>query len=212
MDMWSTGCIFAELLSLIKENIDQNIKNGQSNNPILFPGVSCFPLSPRHFKDPWKNENDQLNMIFDLIGTPTMKDIVNIEDKQARMYLTNKIIPKNKKRKDFKFKFPICDVNTLDLLEQFLFFDVAKRITAEKALKHKFFHDIRDHTVEARNPRTKFEFEDNDDITGKMLTDLIVKEIDFYKKKHDNTPSLASETLQSRAVSAITSASKSEMV
>ena len=41
IDMWSVGCIFAELLSMVAENFPDAF----SRVP-LFPGKSCFPLSP----------------------------------------------------------------------------------------------------------------------------------------------------------------------
>jgi mitogen-activated protein kinase 1/3 len=41
MDMWGTGCVFAELLEMIKEN-----QPAIENRTPLFPGNSCFPLSP----------------------------------------------------------------------------------------------------------------------------------------------------------------------
>lgn len=41
IDIWSVGCIFAELLSMMEENFPDPF----SREP-LFPGKSCFPLSP----------------------------------------------------------------------------------------------------------------------------------------------------------------------
>ena len=41
IDIWSVGCIFAELLSMIVENCPDFF----SRVP-LFPGKSCYPLSP----------------------------------------------------------------------------------------------------------------------------------------------------------------------
>jgi mitogen-activated protein kinase 1/3 len=41
IDVWSIGCIFAELQSLLK----RNAKTFLDRKP-LFPGESCFPLSP----------------------------------------------------------------------------------------------------------------------------------------------------------------------
>ena len=41
VDIWSYGCIFAEVLNMIKENAPN-----YSNREPLFPGESCFPLSP----------------------------------------------------------------------------------------------------------------------------------------------------------------------
>lgn len=41
IDMWSVGCIFAELLGMMKESAATYL----DRRP-LFPGKSCFPLSP----------------------------------------------------------------------------------------------------------------------------------------------------------------------
>jgi len=41
IDVWSLGCIFAELLGMIKENAPTFLDRSP-----LFPGTSCFPLSP----------------------------------------------------------------------------------------------------------------------------------------------------------------------
>ena len=41
VDMWAVGCIFAELLGMMKENAPTFM-----DRKPLFPGKSCFPLSP----------------------------------------------------------------------------------------------------------------------------------------------------------------------
>lgn len=41
IDMWSVGCIFAELLGMMKESAPTYL-----DRKPLFPGKSCFPLSP----------------------------------------------------------------------------------------------------------------------------------------------------------------------
>lgn len=46
--MWSMGCIFAELLWTNEVNINPN---KVSRRRILFPGNSCYPLSPRNGQD-----------------------------------------------------------------------------------------------------------------------------------------------------------------
>lgn len=69
VDMWSIGCIFAELLSMQVESCPRY----QERVP-LFPGRSCFPLSadrPTTYSD----KLDQLNVIFNVIGTPGEDDI-----------------------------------------------------------------------------------------------------------------------------------------
>ena len=41
IDMWSVGCIFGELLGMVKENV----RSYKERKP-LFPGKSCYPFSP----------------------------------------------------------------------------------------------------------------------------------------------------------------------
>jgi len=64
IDVWSVGCIFAELLGMMKESAATYL-----DRKPLFPGKSCFPLSPdKHVKEekggfPF-SKNDQLAVIF----------------------------------------------------------------------------------------------------------------------------------------------------
>ena len=47
IDVWSVGCIFAELLGMMKESAPTYLERRP-----LFPGKSCFPLSPdKHVKE-----------------------------------------------------------------------------------------------------------------------------------------------------------------
>lgn len=47
IDTWSVGCIFAELLGMMKESAPTYLERRP-----LFPGKSCFPLSPdKHVKE-----------------------------------------------------------------------------------------------------------------------------------------------------------------
>ena len=70
IDMWSVGCIFAELL--------QTLDPGKRPQP-LFPGKSCFPLSAKRnekhhierFGEEFRAETHQLMKIFEVIGTPS---------------------------------------------------------------------------------------------------------------------------------------------
>ena len=74
IDVWSLGCIFGELLNMKKE---QEIH--YADRKPLFPGASCYPLSPeknpeRKVKGELFGNNDQLNSIFDIIGSPNEDD------------------------------------------------------------------------------------------------------------------------------------------
>lgn len=68
---------------MMKENVPV-----QGDRKPLFPGKSCFPLSPDKTPGPVKlndkgfriNEGDQLNVIFDIIGTPKEEDLSFVTD------------------------------------------------------------------------------------------------------------------------------------
>ena len=91
VDVWSAGCIFAELLGMQKENV-QNYRDRVA----LFPGKSCYPLSDDHmdnedknsmFVERSKDQVDQLSVIFDVIGSPSDEDIKEIESQNIKNFL-----------------------------------------------------------------------------------------------------------------------------
>jgi mitogen-activated protein kinase 1/3 len=57
IDLWSTGCILSEMICST-----ENYKNLQesSTDRFLFPGSSCFPLSPC---EKMKNSNTDKNIV-----------------------------------------------------------------------------------------------------------------------------------------------------
>lgn len=140
VDIWGAGCVFAELLQMIKEN---NVNC--SDRVALFPGTSCFPLSPQvkqnskgeieHF-----NSGDQLITICKLLGNPTEEEASFITDLGAKQYMT--LIPKNKGI-DLIEKYPACTFEELDLLKKMLSFSPYCRITAKEAIRHQYFVNVR---------------------------------------------------------------------
>jgi len=109
VDIWSVGCIFAEMI------------NGRP----LFPGSS---------------EQDQLLRIFKTLGTPNAKSWPGVVD-----------LPEFKQADQFP-KYPAqslkkvvrrLDAAGLELLGRMLQFDPARRISAEAALKHPYFKDLK---------------------------------------------------------------------
>jgi mitogen-activated protein kinase 1/3 len=58
VDIWSIGCIFAEILGMMKDNTPDYL----DRRP-LFKGKCCFPLSPLS-SDKLNREDDQLAKIF----------------------------------------------------------------------------------------------------------------------------------------------------
>ena len=180
VDMWSVGCIFGELLQMLRENL----RSYQHRKPI-FPGQSSIPLSPP--SDPFPSM-DQLTVIFGIIGTPTPEEILNIDNERAATYL--KQIPKCLPS-PLKNMYPGADEQALSLLRGLLQFDVEKRITVDEALSHPFIQHVRDEQNEKKFDKIlnkiktqnslNFEFED---IKMKMDTyrSLIIEEVLRYNK------------------------------
>jgi len=86
--MWSVGCIYAELMNMLKENAPTFLDRSP-----LFPGSSCFPLSPDRSNNTVKkggfphSHSDQLNVIFSVLGTPSEEDMDFVTDSKAIEYL-----------------------------------------------------------------------------------------------------------------------------
>ena len=94
IDVWSLGCIFAELLGMLAGNIP----NSKERAP-LFQGHTCYPLSPCKDHDKTTCEDgggnnyhvyynrgsrDQLNIIYNLLGTPSEVEITKLDKQDAR--------------------------------------------------------------------------------------------------------------------------------
>jgi mitogen-activated protein kinase 1/3 len=87
IDLWSFGCIFAEFLMAASPSKELKV---------LFAGKSCFPKSPtkkdvvieagtkKHYMISY---DDQLNKIFDIIGTPSEDDMSWIEEENVKEYV-----------------------------------------------------------------------------------------------------------------------------
>lgn len=106
IDMWSAGCIFAELLL---------------RKPIL----------------PGKNEFEQIDMIFKLLGTPDEQSWPGCKTLQYYDMILSQAPRKYQSR--FDEKFASLDVHAKDLLRKLLAMDPEKRISAMDALDHDYF-------------------------------------------------------------------------
>lgn len=140
VDTWAIGCVIGEIMKMIRSSDSKPIAHGA-----LFPGYCCYPLSPAD-KDQGEvngfpfNKDDQLFYILELLGSPDPNsDLKFISDKEALEYI--KSIPKHKRSRLHEM-YPNADLDGIDLLQQLLTFDPAKRISIEKCLKHPFFSDV----------------------------------------------------------------------
>ena len=183
IDVWSAGCIFAELLSMIKENTPTYL-----DRKPLFPGDSCFPLSPNHKvklnKQGFPNSNtDQLSVIFDVIGTPTEDEMAFVTDAKALEYL--KTFTK-RDRKDLSSQYPAAGKEGIDLLVKMLSFNPFMRPSVSDCIEHPFLEKSRDKVKELKaNAPATVEFESEKELTEEQLRGLFLKEVEYYKQnKH----------------------------
>ncbi|RWR86353.1 mitogen-activated protein kinase 10-like protein [Cinnamomum micranthum f. kanehirae] len=90
----------------------------------LFPGTSSL---------------DQLHLITDLLGTPSLDTISRIKNVKARRYLSSM---RKKQPVPFALKFPNADSLARKLLKRLLAFDPKDRPTAEEALADAYFNRL----------------------------------------------------------------------
>eukprot|EP00471_Norrisiella_sphaerica_P004587 CAMPEP_0184487304 /NCGR_PEP_ID=MMETSP0113_2-20130426/9729_1 /TAXON_ID=91329 /ORGANISM="Norrisiella sphaerica, Strain BC52" /LENGTH=626 /DNA_ID=CAMNT_0026869561 /DNA_START=429 /DNA_END=2309 /DNA_ORIENTATION=- len=177
IDMWSVGCVLAELLLMQKENSPD-----YRNRMPLFSGKSCFPLSaddPLAYRDP----EDQLSVIFDVLGTPSRQEIKALLSERARTYLSS-LAPKP--ARDLCSLFPGADPLALNLLSNLLKFSPSERLTADEALRHRYHSEIRDVVAEFKSfsSPVRFEFEGRP-LTMQLVKDLIFQEVNYHNPELD---------------------------
>jgi mitogen-activated protein kinase 1/3 len=121
IDNWSVGCIIAEIFQLEKPP-----SFGNPRKP-LFPGRSCFPLSPSH-RTCFKDMTDQLNVIFGICGTPTPDQIEDLEaedDVKSYLKVLHPVEPS-----DLRARFESMPDEAIDLLQGFLKFLARDRLSS----------------------------------------------------------------------------------
>mmetsp|Transcript_54976 Transcript_54976/g.117323 ORF Transcript_54976/g.117323 Transcript_54976/m.117323 type:complete len:419 (+) Transcript_54976:181-1437(+) len=173
IDVWSAACIFAELLMMLEG------QKYEERGP-LFPGHTCFPLSPHegHRNDTryyTKGTRDQLSMICNLIGTPSSEDVMAIEGEDAQCYM--KCFGK-KPGGGVKERFGGMDPKGSDLLEQMLVFNPAKRLSIAEALLHPIFTSLRDARLEfTAADKVTLDFEKESELDERRLRALFLEEV-----------------------------------
>lgn len=120
MDMWGIGCVFFEMLSLYP----------------LFPGE--------------KNEIDQIEKIFGVLGSPS-KHLLEKWKKLASHI--NFDFPKRKKggkAKSISKMLSHVSIECVDLIEKLLKYDPEERVTSTNARNHPYFKEIRELEMKSR--------------------------------------------------------------
>jgi len=178
IDVWSIGCIFAELLGMMKESAPTYL-----DRKPLFPGKSCFPLSPdKHAKEERSgfpfSKNDQLNVIFEVIGSPNEEDKSFVTDQKASEYLN--AFPK-RERTDLSTLYPGAGEEAIDLLNKILVFNPYFRISVDECLDHPFFKKVRKPEKELTAKEIiKFDWE-KEHLDKRKLREHFIEEIMHFK-------------------------------
>jgi mitogen-activated protein kinase 1/3 len=152
----------------------------------LFPGSSCFPLSPDKTAIVSKSgfphsHTDQLNVIFKVLGSPSEEECDFVTDQKATEYL--KSWPTTKGQ-EFKAMYPAATSEGLDLLAQMVQFNPRKRITLDAALEHPFMAKVREKAKELTAPGPVIlEFEKEGDLPADRLRELFMNEVAYYKSQ-----------------------------
>ena len=87
------------------------------------------------------SETDQLDRIFRLLGTPTVEDYPGLVELPE--YSPDQYPPYPPPRGGLASLVPSLDATGVDLLSNMLQYDPSRRITAQAALEHPFFADMK---------------------------------------------------------------------
>jgi mitogen-activated protein kinase 1/3 len=118
---------------------------------------------------------DQLELILDLLGTPSEAEIEKLHRSDAKQYLRS--LPQ-REAKGIRERLPGTPAESLNLLEQMLRFDPGLRITVRSALEHPLFVNIRTPDAETLAPGpVLLEFEEHPVLNEAMLRHLFAAEI-----------------------------------
>lgn len=171
-DIWSVGCIFAELLGEVP-----NCFGG--GNKILFPGES---------------NTDQIYKIFLILGLPN--DFSKVKGSPNALNWVKNHIPFNCQKFSIFKIFSHASKDAMDLLLKMLTIDPLERITATEALKHPYFSDFNqdDKNVfdyntncipQTKKGKEKFKFRFNDiDNENLDMKEEMFKEILNWNRKN----------------------------
>ncbi|CAG4977744.1 unnamed protein product [Parnassius apollo] len=174
VDIWSVGCIMAELLT------SRTLFPGSDHIHQLNLIMEILGTPSQEFMQKISSESvniDHLTRILFLCGKPDQETIDKITSEEARNYIQS--LP-TLKRRDFREVFRGANPLAINLLELMLELDADKRITAEQALAHEYLSQYADPTDEPISAPYDQSFEDMDLPVDKWK-ELVWKEVVEFK-------------------------------
>ncbi|KAL7285643.1 hypothetical protein ACG7TL_000748 [Trametes sanguinea] len=125
---------------------------------------------------PGRDYGHQLDLILDVIGTPTLEEFYGITSRRSRDYIRALPI---RKRRPFTALFPKASPEAIDFLQKTLTFDPKKRLTVDQALEHPYlaaYHDPEDEPAVPSLDPEYFEF-DYKELNKEELKQLLYDEV-----------------------------------
>ncbi len=145
----------------------------ESGNMALFPGGSCYPFSIRS-GETYNNPRDQLNMIFDVIGSPSREALEALGPHPFDFIATME----KKEPLAFEEKWPHASPEAVCLLKRMLEFSAFDRITVQEALESNFFVNLTRDTVTDSEPLPLH----LSSLDQSQVREEIVKELKLWRK------------------------------
>eukprot|EP00035_Acanthoeca_spectabilis_P022859 m.446244 g.446244 ORF g.446244 m.446244 type:complete len:467 (+) comp19333_c0_seq1:83-1483(+) len=136
LDMWSVGCIFAEMLNRLNRRVSREIDERE-----------CYAVFPAD------NHVEHLSMILNLIGPPP-EEVLDRSSGSTKSWVKGQIegleeVP------ELHVGIGCDDPMAVSLLASLLDFDSEKRLTAAEALDHIYLREFRDASTDPFDSRGK---------------------------------------------------------
>ncbi len=178
VDVWSVGCIYGELLGMIKENCPS-----YRDRAPLFPGDSGGMLSNEHMLNGTyhhrRKGREQLDLILHVIGTPAPETMQHLRADLREYILTHR--PRTD-AVDLPALYPSASEDAISLLKSMLLFSAADRITVDDALSHPNLKTARNKEMETVCPTP---FETDIEIEGESERNLlgnVIREVLHFRQ------------------------------
>ena len=139
LDIWSTGCLLAEMVFLKMHFFQSNVMRSHKSGRMSKAEVKTLEF------------RDHLDVIASVMGTEELREYAEryrpFMDLEILKYVGNypKVPLKSFINEQNKH---LVDDQVIDLLEKMLVYDHTKRLTALEALKHPYFDEVRNEEAE----------------------------------------------------------------
>ncbi|KAJ3759601.1 putative MAP kinase [Lentinula raphanica] len=133
---------------------------------------------------PGRDYVHQVDLILDVLGSPTAEEYSTITSRRAREYM--RILPL-KRPKPFSSLFPNASEDAIDFLNRTLTFDPEKRMTVEQALDHPYvapYHFPEDEPCGSPIAAENFDFDlKKEKLSKEELRKLLYEEISSFQSE-----------------------------